>query len=255
MATARSSIVRTLSDEKARSVVEARRLGSPTKLLARDCGTIEAGAGWDSILVDNACPKLLGLLDQLEEKGSKVDVFNFDRTACSLMHKEMQLPPKVAASDGFWRWLAVDKLERVIEARHRHRNTGVAHLGNYGIDNPSNARNRLKILWLRADLLYDSTADQPYHLAEMFLHSDFIESGIIRPRYGWCRNLARALVGFQYRCPKSNRVHLHSTDPSGIRELYKRLRHLHSVYAFEFMSDQELRSVLDNHSRDLKPAQ
>ncbi len=191
------------------------------------------------------------LLDELESDSKTVDAFNFDRDVCSLMHKEMRLPPKVAASDGFWRWLAVAKLSDVIEARHRR---GVyAHLGNYGID-ALDYRNRLRILWLRADMLYDAAASDPYRLAKRFLHSDFIESGIIRHRYGWCRNLARVLVKFQYRHPKSKEVYLHSTDALGIRKLYKRLRHIHSVYAFEFMSDQELRAVLEKHSQDLRRA-
>ena len=145
------------------------------------------------------------------------------------------------------------KLPAVIEARHGNLDKGIyAHLGNYGIG--TNIRNRLRILWLRANMLYDANAPDPYRLAKRFLHSDFIESGIIRHRYGWCRNLARVLVRFQYRHPKSKEVYLLSTGSRSIRELYKRLRHLHSVYAFEFMSDQELWALLEKHSQDLRRA-
>ena len=204
--------------------------------------------------MDNACTKVLGLLAELEHGSVKVDAFNFDRVACSLMHEEMRLPPRVAASDGFWRWLAVAKLSDVIEARHRNSAKGVdALLGNYGIDAPD-YRNRLRILWLRADMLYDAdaAAPDPYHLAKRFLRVDFIESGIIRHRWGWCRNLARVLVGFQYPNPESKEVYRHSRD--ALRKLYKRLQRLHSVYAFEFMSDQELCAMLEKHSQDLGSA-
>lgn len=250
-----ASGARTLSDEKARSLVETWRRGVPEKLLDRDCPVIDAGTtGWDSLRVDVACSRVLDLLAELERDGVKVDAFNFDRRACALMHEEMRLPPRVSASDGFWRWLAVAKLPAVIEARHGNLTKGVyAHLGNYGIDTQS-IRNRLRILWLRANMLYDANATDPYRLAKRFLHADFIESGIIRPRYGSCRNLARVLVKFQYRHPKSNEVYLRSTGPLSIRELYKRLRHLHSVYSFEFMSDEELCALLEKHSQDLKRA-
>ena len=247
-----SSGARTLTDERARSLVEARRRGVREKLLDRDCPVIEVGTGWDPVLLDNGCSKLLGHLEKLQSDGVKVDAFNFDRIASALMHEEMRLPPKVSASDGFWRWLAVAKLRKVVEARHGNKGR-YAHLGNYGIGT-RNIRNRIRILWLRANMLYDASAPDPYRLAKRFLHSDFIESGIIRHRYGWCRNLARVLVKFQYRHPKSNEVYLRSTGPLSIRELYKRLRHLHSVYAFEFMSDQELWEVLEKHSQDLTRA-
>lgn len=244
-----SGRVRTLSDDKARSVVKARRRGLLRKLLGQDCGAIEI-AGWEPILVDDTCSLVLNLLEELEDRGAKVDAFNFDRIACALIHREMRLPSQVAASNGFWKWVAVEKLHRIVEAR-RSAKSDVASLENYGIGTRDIGRNRIATLWLRADMLYDADARDPYHLAKRFLHVDFITSGIIRHRYGWCRNLARALVKFQYRNPESTEVYLHSTDPSGIRRLYKRLRHLHSVYAFEFLSNQELVQVLKEHSHDL----
>ena len=247
--------VLTLSDETARVAVEGRRRGRPVKLLAKDCGTIEVPPTWDMTAIDRVCASIRKLCDALVENGDKVDAFGFDRRACSLLHRELQLPPRIAASDGFWRWLAVEKLPGVIEARHGHPQQGrQANLSNYGIGTRDIARSRLGILWLRANLLYDPDVGfkKAYHLAERFLHSDFIESGIIRVRYGWCRNLARALTRFQYPDPKTKKTYLRNTGEGSIRELYKRLRHLHSVYAFEFLSDDELGSLLENHSHDLR---
>lgn len=246
----------TLSDETARDTINARRAGKPRKLLAGDLGKIEVGNEWDVSFVDNACNGLRDLIETLAADGAKVDNFNFDRVACSLLHRELRLPPKLAASDGFWRWMAVEKAGDVIEKRMRNPAKGLhAARANYGIGSRDISQNRLAILWLRADMLYEEvSADNPYHLAERFLHTDFFESGILRPRYGWCRNLARTLVRFQYPDKNSKRVRLHSTDRRGIRELYKKLRHLHSVYAFEFMTEPELWDVLEKNSRDLLQA-
>lgn len=251
-----SSRVRTLSNERARVAITDRRRGRPRKLLAGDFDTIELASEWDATVVDGACASILKLRENLVESGCKVDAFNFDRLACSMLHRKLQLPPSVAASAGFWRWLAVEKLADVIEVRHGGRKGKEANLANYGIDKHDIGQCRLGILWLRADMLYDPDAElqNAYHLAERFLHTDFIESGIIRVRYGWCRNLARALVRFQYPDPTTKKTFLRNTGDGSIRELYKRLRHLHSVYAFEFMSDGELRSLLERHSRDLKRA-
>ena len=252
-----ASSVRTLSDETARVAVEERRRGRPVKLLAKDCGTIELPSTWDMTAIDRVCASIRKLCDTLVENGDKVDAFGFDRHACSLLHNELQLPPEVAASDGFWRWLAVEKLPGVIEARHGDPQRGKqANLISYGIGTRDIGQSRLGILWLRANILYDPHVEpqEAYHLAERFLHTDFIESGIIRVRYGWCRNLARALTRFQYPDPKTTKTYLRNTGDRSIRELYKRLRHLHSVYAFEFLSDDVLRSLLENHSRDLKRA-
>ena len=247
-----SSRVRTLSDENARMAIVERRRKVPRKLLARDCGTIKIPDSWDPAVVEDACSAVRRLVVKLQEDGVKVDGFNFDRMACSLIHKKMQLPSIVAASGGYWRWLAVERLHDVIEARHHNpAKNPHAHLRNYGIGTRDMGQNRLAILWLRANMLYDDEADNPYHLAERFLHTDFVESAIIRHRFGWCRNLARVLVKFQYRHPATKETYLRNTGSRSIRELYKRLRHLHSVYAFEFMSEHELWSVLEKHSEDL----
>ena len=247
-----SSHVRTLSDENARMAIAARRRGLPRKLLAGDCGTIEIPDSWDPAVVEDAGSAVRRLVVKLQEDRVKVDGFNFDRIACSLIHRKMRLPSRVAASDGFWRWVAVERLQDVIEARRQNPATiPYAHLRNYGIGTRDIGQNRLGILWLRANMLYDGRADNPYHLAERFLHTDFVESSIIRHRYGWCRNLARVLVKFQYRHPTTKKTYLRNTGSRSIRELYKRLRHLHSVYAFEFMSERELWAVLEKHSEDL----
>ena len=122
-----------------------------------------------------------------------------------------------------------------------------AHLRNYGID-ASVTANRIAILWFRAHMVYDEASQDSYHLARQPAHTDFWESGIIRHRYAWSPNLARSLVRFQYRHPSSAQAFLHSTDGRGLRELYKRLRRLHSTLSFEYLSDQEVMALLEEKS-------
>ncbi len=243
---------KTLSNQMARRAVDARRQGLPHKLLSKDVGSVGSGEWWDETRADRAKEELHKIVESLRRSKRRIDAFGFDRFACETMHNTLELTPNLAASDGFWRWLAVEKLAELVEARMERR-SGAVGLANYGVDARLDS-NRMAILWLRADILYDPDSDDPYHLAKMPLHTDFLESGIIRPRYGWCRNLARAFARFQYRDPNSSRAYLHSTDANGIRMMYKRLRRLHSTVAFEFLSDAELREVLEEKSKGLKRA-
>ena len=240
---------KSLTNEQARRAVEERRRGQAYKLLEADVTYVGSGEVWDESLAECASKELRELVRSLKTAGKPIDVFEFDKRACAILHKTLALPAHLAASNGFWRWLAVEKFSELIEARHAYRDNP-ARLRNYGI----NARwdsNRITILWLRADILYDTDADDPYHLASRSMHTDFVESGIIRPRYAWCRNLAREFVKFQYPNPKSSDAYLHSTASDGVREMYKQLKRLHSTISFEFMSDDELRGILQEKSAGL----
>ena len=60
--------------------------------------------------------KLADLKDELlADERSDVNDQLFDRAACKILHQELNISPNLAASDGFWRWLAVEKILR----RHR----------------------------------------------------------------------------------------------------------------------------------------
>ena len=245
---------KTLSNALARRAIAARRQGADFKLLDGNLGSVRGDYQWSESRADAAATALLNLANGLRDRGKRVDAFEFDSVACEALHKHLDpLPPQLAASDGFWRWLAVEKFSEVIERRHMSRQGNPAHLGNYGIDARSE-RNRLVILWFRADILYCAESDNPYGLATLKMHTDFVESGLLRPRYAWNSTLAKALVKFQYREPETNEAFLHNTDANGIRQMYKTLRQLHSSYAFEAMSYDELWELLDSKSRSLKRA-
>jgi hypothetical protein len=241
---------KTLSHETARTAVEARRQGKPYKLLDSALGEVGADSRWDESRADRAADRLVSLKDKLAGDKLRLDVNTFDPAACIILHEELELPPNLVAADGFWRWLAVEKFSDIVEARS---SSEPAHLRNYGID-ASVTDNRIAILWFRAHMVYDRDSLDSYHLARRPAHTDFWESGIIRHRYAWSPTLARALVAFQYRDPSSDKAYLHSTHANGIRELYKRLRKLHTTVSFEFLSDEEIWAVLEEKSSELQPA-
>ena len=241
---------KSLSNSKAKQVVEARQQQSPYKLLYSEMDEVGQGNLWDEASVDQAVEKLVALKDDLIAQGRPLDVNTFDKDAGVILHGALRLPPNLAAQDGFWRWLAVERFPDVVEARARSQR---AHLRNYGID-ASMTANRIAILWYRAEMVYDGECTDPYHLARQPAHEDFWESGIIRHRYAWSSNLARSLVRFQYRNRSSSQAFLHSTHQEGIRELYKRLRRLHSTISFEYLNDEELWAILEKKSSDLKRA-
>ena len=245
---------KTLSHERAKQAIEERQKGVPLKLL--DSDLVEAGVEpwWDESKADRAADALRRLKGQAEGRGEKLDVNTFDKDACAVLHRELEIPPNLVAADGFWRWLAVEKFGDLVEARSpKSRDSGFVLPRNYGVY-ASVTDNRIAIMWFRADMVYDAEAEDPYHLATRPAHTDFWESGIIRHRYSWSRNLARSLVRFQYRDPESDRAFLHSTHEEGIRELYKRLRRLHTTVSFEYLSDDEIMAMLEQKSTGLKRA-
>ncbi len=242
-----------LSNEYARRIVlESRQFGQCPLVLSSH---IEVVGGayevWNTQHADEVVERLTPMKDELlgEERSISKDQ-KFDRAACRIIHQGLKLPLNLAAEDGFWRWLAVDKFYQIIEARH-NRTSEHAGLGNFGIDSSADY-GRLKILWLRADIVYDAENDDPYHLSDRLSPTDFWESGIIRHQYGWAPNLARALVGFQYPDPDSGKGTLHLTHENGIRMLYKRLRQLHTTVAFEYLDDSQLFDLLTRLSERLE---
>lgn len=244
---------KTLSNEKARVTVEARQRGKAYKLLNSDLGEVGEGSLWYDAKADHAADEMRRIKDDLLRAGKKIDVNTFDKDACVILHRELDLPPNLVASDGFWRWLAVEKFFDIVEARMTRKVGSAVHLRNYGIDAPV-TDGRIAILRFRANMVYDAESNDPYHLAKQPAHTDFWESAIIRHRYAWSPNLARAFVRFQYRDPSSDKAYLHSTNANGVRELYKRLKRLHTTISFEYLSEEEIWEILEEKSADLKRA-
>ena len=260
-----------LNRELANRALSDRQKGLDHKILPSQHEEVGSGEQWDDCRADQVHDQLIDLVKSVTKSAGTSNVntlkmrlknnhlkWEFDRQACVVLHRELELPPDLAASASFWRWLAVEKFADVIVSRVGN-DAGQAHPANYGIGTNQINDNRMAILWLRAEMTYDQDApDDPYHLAQSG-HDDFWESGITRPLFAFSRNLARAFVRFQY--PDSGQFlkrrlisESHTQVANGIlgvRELYKRLRRLHATTAFEYLSDGELENVLKKQSSDL----
>ena len=236
---------KSLPNDAARRILQdSRQYEQKPKVLNSDLIDIGGDSEeWNSELAEDVLQKLVSLREDFLTKDRSVTKDQtFDRIACQIIHQGLRLPLNLAADDGFWRWLSVEKFPEIVESRH-NRTSELAGLGNFGIDAPSD-RGRLKILWLRADIVYDDEAESPYHLADRLSPTDFWESGIIRHYYGWSPNLAKAIVDYQYPDPDSGKGTLHLTHENGIRVLYKQLRRLHTTIAFEYLTDEQVANIL-----------
>ena len=242
---------KSISNEEARKHVLAKQRGKDPRILQSALEEIGSGELLDEDGLERTALALIELKNRLIDQGQSLDVNTFDREACEILHRGLNASPEVLAQDGFWRWLAVSKFCEIIESRSRTQPTNLA---NYGIDS-SVTSNRIAIIWFRAHMVFEPEADDPYHLAKQVAHTDFWESGIIRHRYAWAPNLARALVRFQYKSAViRSRPILHSTSGNGIRSLYRQLRRLHSTLAFEYMDESEIQEILERLSSNLQPA-
>jgi Family of unknown function (DUF6339) len=164
----------------------------------------------------------------------------FEVAACSEVHKGLPFDPDMLADQGFWSWLAVFEFRHLVEWRHGGE-SGIAVPANFGIG--SGSENLLYRMWLRADVGYDQSRNDPYELA-LRGDQDFWRSHIFRQGYGRCRTLARALVRYQFpddsEAPK--------LKIKVVRELAKRLRKLHPNLVFDFLSEEDAGGLIEREA-------
>jgi hypothetical protein len=96
-------------------------------------------------------------------------------------------------------------------------------------------------LWLRAELVLDAQAEDRYHLADAG-QIDFYRSHLFRQGYANARNIARALLRFQYPNADLAEPRLKTIE---IRDLVKRLRRMRSNLFLEILPEDECRVVIE----------
>jgi hypothetical protein len=162
----------------------------------------------------------------------------FEAEAARIIHREVAVPAEVVADPDFWLWLAVAYLSDVVEWRYGSPTHGTG-LANYGIGNRS--ENFIFRLWLRADLVLDEQAGDPYHLSRRG-QIDFYRSHLFRQGYANAGGFARALLRFQYPESDGTTPRLKIVD---IRELVKRLRRLRTNLFLEILNEDDCRRVIE----------
>jgi hypothetical protein len=231
-----------IAPDKARWVVDQRRLGGDPDLT----NLVECrgqGVDYQECAVDDLRSRLLELKNDYssELKKSDPEGGRFESEACVLVHRLLPVTNSAVADPGFWIWLAVVKLPDIVEWRHGGEGR-FAELANYGIGNRT--ENLMFRMWLRAEIVYDPSADDPYYLSR-FGDQDLWRSHIIRQGYSSVRDVAKCLISFQYGDGKPR------LSSDGIRELAKRLRRLRANMMMEFLTPARIMGVLEDQAKDL----
>lgn len=166
----------------------------------------------------------------------------FEQQACAIVHRALADPTALADHE-FWIWLAVVQYADIVEWRFgttgRH-----AKPANYGIG--QRIENLFFRLWLRAELVKDPTAKDPYHLAKTG-DQDLWRSHILRQAYANSRLIAKALLRLQ-----AGQLSVKKLTVENVRELAKRLRRLHANVVFEFLTFSQAEGLVLELSSDLK---
>lgn len=167
----------------------------------------------------------------------------FEQQACAMVHKCLaKCEPLALADREFWIWLAVVQFADIVEWRFGASNHH-AKLANYGIG--QRIENLLFRLWLRAELVRDAKAKDPYHLARTG-DQDLWRSHILRQDYANARFVTKALLRLQ-----AGQLALRKLTVDGVRELAKRLRRLHANVVFEFLTQVQAEGLVVELSADL----
>ena len=162
----------------------------------------------------------------------------FEGDAARIVHEGLPRYPEVVADPEFWIWLAVTQISDTVEWRYGHPAGGTA-LANYGIG--ARTENLLYRLWLRAELVFDERARDPYHLCKAG-QIDFYRSHLFRQGYANSSSFARALLRYQYPSDDRDEPRLKVNQ---IRELVKRLRRLRANLFIELLNEDQCRSVIE----------
>lgn len=202
-------------------------------------------------LLDDSAIKKLGLelrklkksfpakLRERDQEGGR-----FEQQACEIVHRCLAgCDPVMLADFDFWTWVAVTHFADIVDwrfgAEGRH-----AKPENYGIGKRN--ENLLFRLWLRAELVKDSKAKDPYHLAKTG-DQDLWRSHILRQGYSNARLVTKALLRLQ-----AGQLAAKKLTVDGVRELAKRLRRLRANVFFEFLSAAQAEALVLEVSADLK---
>ena len=167
----------------------------------------------------------------------------FEQQACVVVHRGLsEIPPGVLADLDFWIWLAVIQFADIVEwrfgAKGRH-----AKLANYGIG--TRIENLFFRLWLRAELVKDEKAKDPYHLARTG-DQDLWRSHILRQGYANARLVTKALLRLQ-----GGQLAMKKLKIDGVRELAKRLSRLRANVVFEFLTPSQAEGLILELCADL----
>jgi hypothetical protein len=227
-----------LLQQPAKTILTARREGVEANIdkLIQLRGE---GGRMSETMFDTVHERLKNLMDKYPERLRQRDPQGgrFEAEACIAVHQEMALPVTVLADLDFWTYVSVVKLSDIVEWRHGEAGRR-ASFQNYGVGNRT--ENLILRLWMRAELVAEASKADRYDLARRG-DIDLWRSHVLRQKYANCRNIAKALIRFQYPDENPTKARL---SIEAIRSLAKRLRRLYANLLFSALNDEAAMEVV-----------
>ncbi len=257
---------RTIQTADARELVNALLGGESPSTDGRERWA-GSGAEFDEERLAELARSLVDLKSEVSEQrpGAPQAAFrDFDARATVLVHRAIPRDADLLGDFDFWAWLALTRNAEVVLWRFppkRPTEGGEWNLApvlhNFGIGASARRRseNYLYKLWLRAELaLRDDGLGDPYRFARRG-DVDFWTSHVHRQGYSAYRDLAGALIRFQYPDELEGEPRLfpgqESEDKRGIRTLAKRIKRLQANVEFGFLAPEELDALVVEQARGL----
>lgn len=182
------------------------------------------------------------LLSESPDDPTTSDLREFEAALSVLLH---QLIPwgNHTGDRSFWRWVAFVPLRQAVA--YRHGGNSMPNEKNYGIG--SLTENLAFRCWIRGDIACDDSASpfspERYAWARVG-DQDLWRSFLIRVRYSYAREMARALLEFQHPDKSETRTLKAGDKTTGIRMLSKRLSRLHANVCLAALSKDECLELL-----------
>lgn len=190
------------------------------------------------------------LLERSPNDPSASDLRAFEADLGIVLHQRIPWGPYTGDKD-FWRWIAFVLLREAVV--YRHGKHGMPERKNYGIG--ALADNLAFRSWFRADIAYDQsalpTSEECYDWAKVG-DQDFWRSFIIRVRYSYARQMAKALLEFQHPNKDSRRRLKPGDKETGIRMLSKRLSRLQPNLCLAALDKEECLELLSELAEGLE---
>lgn len=171
----------------------------------------------------------------------------FEGRAAAAVHETLEgLPIAVAVDPKFWVWLLFGSRHegprKTVTWRHGRGNSPYdAQDSNYGVTTALH-EGFWSRLWLRADIGRDLSRSDPYELVTRG-DQDLWRSHIFRQQYAQVRPIAHNLLLFQY--PDEHPDKARVSNPV-IREMVKELRRRQAVMAYELLSEDDARALIED---------
>ena len=228
-----------LSLEGAQQIDEARRgAGLPPDVA--DLEMWKEGSDFRAAIANDCLEQCCDVLYAAQEADSSMA--EFDSRCAPILHRVLQLPPRIAGDGDFWRWLTFTQGgfgAQLVDWRYRPR-TGVtgdlARPVYYGLGLMK--KGMLAKLWMCADAMYVPEAPDPYDGID-YVDADLWDSHIIDIDYGSVGAMARAFVKLvrDRELPRGD-----TAEPgaaAGFRDLAKEVRRRNAAVALELFSETE----------------